>query len=130
MFTYINRVIIITYSFEFIDEGRIVVFRIKSGMESVQIITKFFSIGTRYIREGFRLCLVSCDCLQTIPSRLVLNFLLKSSPLVYVCNFVCTAVSPCQGFSVIFSVVNDLYDIYIYIYILPPCDKFLFQFFG
>ena len=43
------------------------------------------------------------------------TFLPKSSPLVYVCNFVCTAVSPCQGLSVIFSVVNDLYDIYIYI---------------
>ena len=67
MFTYINRVITITYSFEFINEGRIVVFRAKSGIESVQIITKYFSIGTRYIREGFRLCLVSCNCLQTLP---------------------------------------------------------------
>ena len=57
MFTYINRVIIITYSLEFINEGRIVVFRIKSGIESVQIITKT-CIGTRYIREGFTLCLV------------------------------------------------------------------------
>ena len=36
----------------------------------------------------------------------------NSSPLVYVCNFVCTAVSPCQGLSVIFLVVNDIYDIY------------------
>ena len=96
MFTYINRVIIITYSFEFINEGIIVVFRIKSGIESVQIITKFFSIGTRYIREGSKLCLVSCNCLQTLPG-LSLNFLPKSSPLVYVCNFVCTALAPCQG---------------------------------
>ena len=54
MFTdrlYINRVIIITYSFQFINEGKIIVFRVKSGIESVQIITKFFSIGTIYILE-------------------------------------------------------------------------------
>ena len=43
----------------------------------------------------------------------LMNFLPKSLSLVYVCNFICTAVSPCQGLSVIFSVVNDLYDIYI-----------------
>ena len=37
MFTYINTVIIITYNIQFINEGRIIIFRIKSGIESVQL---------------------------------------------------------------------------------------------